>query len=161
MGRLGILAALVAILSLSFISPAASAPCPAGAVAMNVGSTADLQNMTNLINCTGKGSFDVIWTGTLPLLQTIELSDTKNLTITGSTYSTLLTGSLGAGIDAGNTTGLFAVSGGSTLRLQNLVLKGGSAEDGGGVDVRSSSTVNVVGCSFLNNSASIGGKPNN
>ncbi|CAM9817102.1 unnamed protein product, partial [Laminaria digitata] len=80
----------------------------------------------------------------------------KNLTITGC--STLVTGRPGAEIDAGNTTGLFSVSGGSTLRLQNLLLKGGSSEDGGGVDVRSSSSLYVVDCSFVNNSASAGGK---
>lgn len=123
---------------------------------MDVGSTTDLQRMTNAINCTGEGAFDVTWNGTVPIDQRIELSDKKNLTITGSV--TLVTGRPGAVIYARNKTGLFSVSGGSTLKLQNLVLKGGSSEEGGGVYMRSSSSVYVVGCSFIDNNASTGGE---
>lgn len=153
--RRSIFAVVVAILYPWSTSSADSAPCPAGAVAMDVGSTTDLQKLTTALNCSGEGAFDVTWIGRLPLRQRIDLSGNKNLTITGS--STLLTGRPGAEIDAGNSTGLFLVSGGSTLRLHNLVLKGGSSDDGGVVDVRASSSVHVVDCSFTNNNASTGG----
>ena len=146
---------VVTHLSLLFVSPTTSAPCSAGTITLNVGSESDLQAMTNTINCTGEGVFDVEWIGNLQLQQKIFLSGSKNLTITGS--SARLPGVPGDGMDAGNVTGIFAVSGGSTLRLQNLVLKGGFAEIGGGIDVRSSSVVHVNGCSFTNNVASTGG----
>lgn len=157
--RLGLLVVMVTMISIILLSgmPVVhSAPCSASTIAMSVGTTAELQNMTNALNCTGGGAFDVTWTGSLQLEEIIQLSDNKNLTVTGS--SPLKTGLPSDGIDAGNATGIFSVSGGSTLRLQNLVLEGGSAANGGGVDVRSFSSVYVDGCFFSNNSASTGGE---
>ncbi|CAM9810348.1 unnamed protein product, partial [Laminaria digitata] len=63
-------------------------------------------------------------------------------------------------VDAGEggRPGLFSVSNGSTLRLNNLVLEGGNAEDGGAVDMFHSSSLLVFGCTFVNNNASRGGK---
>lgn len=143
------------LLSLSIISPAESAPCSAGTIAMEVGSATELGIMTNAINCTGEGTFDVTWKGRLQLLQTIELSDNKNLTVTGSSSSLdVLPSDV---IDAPDASGIFSVSGGSTLSLKHLVLFGGTSEVGGAVEARSSSSVHLVGCSFISNNASIGG----
>lgn len=150
------MAVVVAILSHSFILGVAPAPCSTETIAMEVGSTAELLSMINTINCTGEGTFDVTWTGSLQLGQTIELSDNKNLTITGS--GAVPVAPHGVVIDGGNTSGIFSVSGSSTLSLKGLTLKGGSSNDGGGVDVRSSSSAFVFGCYFTGNNASTGGE---
>lgn len=151
-----VLAVMTAIVALSFMPPTASAPCSAGTIAMDVVSAADLQNMANTINCTGEGTFDVTWIGSLQLEQRIELSDNKELTITGSSLlSTVLPEAV---IDARNTTGIISVSDGSTLNLVNLVLKGGNSEKGGAVDVRSSSALYVTDCFITSNNASRGGE---
>ena len=93
----------------------------------------------------------------------IELFDRKNVTVTGTSFPSFFGGlgddnADGVVIDAGSGTGIFSVSNGSTLRLNNLVLEGGNAENGGAVDVRSSSSLFVFGCLFANNKASNGGE---
>ena len=157
--RLHLMKAMVAaVLALPFMSfmPAASAPCIAGTIAMEVGSAADLQNMAGTMNCTGKGTFHVTWIGSLQLAERMELSGNKELTITGSTpLSTVLPEAV---IDAGKTTGIISVSDGSTLNLVSLVLKGGSSENGGAVDVSSFSSVYVADCFLTSNTASTGGE---
>ena len=119
---------------------------------MEVASAADLESMSDAINCTGEGTFDVTWIGSLQLHQSIEISDNKQLTITGSSPVPETV------IDGGNATNIISVSGGSTLNLVSLVLKGGNSDEGGAVAARDSSLVNVVGCSITNNNASLGGE---
>lgn len=157
--RLHVIEAMVsAVVASSFMSfmPAASAPCSAGTIAMEVGSAADLHNLANTMNCTGMGKFDVTWIGSLQLEKRIEVSDNKELTITGSTP--LFTVLPEAVIDAGNTTGIISVSKGSTLTLVSLLLKGGNSESGGAVDVSSFSSIYVADCLLTSNNASIGGE---
>ena len=85
------------------------------------------------------------------------------MTITGAS-SSRFDGGLGGDnangvvIDAGSGTGIFSVSDGSTLRLNNLVLERGNAENGGAVGVRSSSSFFAFDCIFSNNNASNGGE---
>ena len=153
---LGVLVLVVGMLSYSFMSGAEAAACSAGAISMNVTTAAELQNMIDTINCTGEGFFHATWTGSLQLGQRIELSDSKTLTITGS--RPVLTNLPSAVIDAGGTTGIFGVSNGSTLTLDNLVLQGGASENGAAVDVRSFSSVHVSGCVFVNNNSTTGGE---
>lgn len=153
-------------LSLSFTPGAESGLCPTGTTSMEVATTSDLQSMMNTINCTGKGTFNVTWIGTVPLGQTIEVCEEKQLTVTGSTS----TESTSAGststvadvpsavIDAGRTTGIFRVCDGSTLRLNRLVLEGGASTSGAAVNASSFSSVIVDNCTFTNNSATDGGE---
>ncbi|CAM9993555.1 unnamed protein product, partial [Laminaria digitata] len=61
-------------------------------------------------------------------------------------------------INAGIGLSMFLVVDESTLTLNNITLDGGSSEYGGAVSVRSSSTLNVFGCTFTNNQASTGGE---
>lgn len=154
--RLPAVAVMLANLSLSFTSAEEPPPCLGGTTAIEVASTTDLQNMLNTINCTGEGTFDVTWIGNLQLEQTIEISDNKNLTITGpSPPFTVLPEAV---IDAGNTTGIVSVSGGSTVKLVSLVLMGGNSHDGGAVLAHSFSSVSVIGCSILSSNGSTGGE---
>lgn len=150
--RLYALKAIVAALSLSILPTANPAPCYNGTLTMDVASAADLELMSDTINCTGGGTFYVTWIGTVQLAKSIEVSDNQQLTITGSSPFPESV------IDGGNTTNIVSVSGGSTLNLIGLVLKGGNSEDGGAVSASDFSFVNVVDCSFTNNNASLGGE---
>lgn len=155
---LAFVVAMAAILVLfsSFTTVAGAAPCPAGAVSMDVATTAELQAMINTINCTGEGIFDVTWIGSVPLVQTIEVCEKKQLTVTGSASTP--TNLPSATIDAGSTTGIFRVYNGSTLNLNNLLLEGGISSSGAAIDVRVSSSVYVADCAFTNNNATTGGE---
>lgn len=141
---------------LFFMAGAMSAPCSGDTVSMTVTTPAELQSMISLMNCTGKGTFDVVWTGTVPLLQAIEVSQMKKLTVTGS----------GRGfadpssdvMDAGSTTGIFQVSNRSTLTLNGMVLDGGTSLQGAAIHARGYSFVRVNGCTFTNNNATDGGE---
>eukprot|EP00904_Undaria_pinnatifida_P002787 jgi/Undpi1/12509/HiC_scaffold_6.g02178.m1 len=149
--RFDVLKAIVAILSISVLPVATPAPCTTETIVMEVASAADLETMSNAINCTGEGTFHVTWIGSLQLHQSIDISDNKQLTITGSNPVPETV------IDGGNATNIVSVSGGSTLNLVSLVLNGGNSDEGGAVAARDFSVVNVVGCSFTNNNASLGG----
>ena len=150
--RFDVLKAIVAILSISVLPVATPAPCTTETIVMEVASAADLETMSNAINCTGEGTFHVTWIGSLQLHQSIDISDNKQLTITGSNPVPETV------IDGGNATNIVSVSGGSTLNLVSLVLNGGNSDEGGAVAARDFSVVNVVGCSFTNNNASLGGE---
>lgn len=152
-----LLALALAVVAISFPLGTESAPCPTGTVAMNVASAADVQNLTDVLNCAGPGDFNVLWHSNQTLAQRIEVSDRKNVTVTGSAFPTIH-GVQYDDNDAGGGSGMFYVTRGSTLRLSNLVLDGGSAENGGSVRVLSSSNLFVYSCTFSNNIASKGGE---
>lgn len=160
-----IMAVLAAGLAMSSMSRAEPAPCPLGIVAVNVSSTADVQNLTEVLACTGGGSFSVTWYASLTIEKRIEVFDDKDVTVTGTSLPGSSLDALGdesiAGaifLKPGSGTGMFAVSNGSTLRLNHLALEGGGAENGGVVEVVSSSSLFVFGCTFANNNASKGGE---
>ena len=149
-------------LTTCFISGADSASCPSVTVPVNITSKADVQSLTDALACEGEGDFNITWYSSLTIEKTIEVFDRKNVAVTGA--GSLVGGRLGndngAGvvINAGGGTGVFSVSDGSTLYLNNLVLEGGNAENGGAVDVRSTSSLFAFGCIFSNNNASNGGE---
>lgn len=136
-------------LAISFMSGVNSASCSLSTVTVNVNSPADVQNLTDALACTGGGAFNISWNSSVAIAEKIEVSNSKDVTITG-TGSTVVSPASGAGI--------FSVSGGSTLRLNDLVLAGGSADQGGAVDLLSSSSLFVSDCDFTNNNASNGGE---
>ena len=156
------MATLVFGSTMCFTSGAELAPCPSVTVAVNIGSTADVQSLTDALACAGEGVFNITWYSSLAIEERIEVSDNKNVTVTGTSPS--FGGGLADGndagviIDAGSGTGIFSVFHGSTLRLNNLVLEGGNTEHGGAVEVLSSSSLFVFDCLFKNNNASNGGE---
>lgn len=157
-----IMAPTIVGLALSFLSGARAEPCPSGTVAVNVTSTADIQNLTAALACTGQGAFDITWYSSLVIMQRIEVSSSKDVTVAGTGFPSIrgvLADDDGADaiVDAGAVGGLFKVSDGSTLRLSGLLLEGGHAEQGGAVNLNSSSSLVVFGCTFANNSAADGG----
>lgn len=151
----------VAGLLLSFIAGAEAAECSSTTVVLDVASTDDLQDFIDAVNCTGEGEFNVTWYGNLQVGEVIDISDQKRLTVTGSDSSVAGidddTDAV-AVIDAGGTNGLFSLSEGSTLILNNLVLTRGDSDSGGAISASSSSAVRVVDCVFSNNTASTGGE---
>lgn len=143
-----------------------AAPCLSGTVAVDVTSAADVQNLTNALECAGEGAFDITWYPNVAITQRIDVTNSKNVTVTGNDFPRIR-GTLPddtaadtiVDVGAGGSGGLFSVSNGSTLRLNNLVLEGGNAENGGAVDVLSSSSLFLFGCTFADNNASNGGEP--
>lgn len=138
----------------SFLLGAVSALCPSSTVQVNVTSTADLQELTAALACSGKGSFDITWHSSLTVTQSIKVSDSKDVAITGSGFPRIRGGAI---VNAGAGSGIFSVSNRSSLHLIDLMVDGGNAENGGAVNVYSSSTLFVVGCTFVDNTASYGG----
>lgn len=138
---------------------AQQAPCPSHTVQVNLKSGGGVQSLTDAMNCTGAGVYNVTLHGRLQLKKRIEISAQKHITFTGY-LDDAITGYKDCGvaaIDAGGTTGIFRVSQGSTLSIKDLQLRGGYSEDGGAVAVTSSSTFIASGCVFTNNSASTAG----
>lgn len=142
--------------AISFILGTESALCPSSTVTIDVTSAADVQNLTDVLACTGEGAFDIVWYPSVTIGQEIEVSSGKNVAITGVGLPSIR----GADADAevGSGTGMFSVSNGSTLTLNHLVLEGGNAEHGGAVNLISSSFLFVLSCAFANNSAENGGE---
>lgn len=149
--------------AVSCLPGAHSAPCPVGTVDINVRYPADVHNLADAFNCTGQGAFNVTWYSNLTLVNSINVADMKQVTVTGSGSPTI-SGGLGDDNDDGSIddprtgTQIFSVSNGSSLRLSHLVLEGGQAEHGGAIEVSSSSSLFVFDCSFSNNNASRGGE---
>lgn len=138
----------------AFLSGAASAPCPSSTVQVNVTFAADLRNLTDALACSGKGSFDITWYSSLTVTHIIEVSDSKDVVVTGAGFPSIR----GAVPATGAGSGIFFVSNGSSLRLVDLVMEDGNAEYGGAVDLQFSSSLFVFGCTFVNNTASYGGE---
>ncbi|MEP3108479.1 MAG: hypothetical protein ABJO54_15540 [Hyphomicrobiales bacterium] len=146
-----------------FLSGADSGPCPSATVELHINSTADVQTLTDALSCMGEGIFSITWHGSLAIDEVIKVSDKKNVTVTGAGSATFRDAfgdddGDGAVIDARTGTSIFSVSNVSTLRLNNLVLAGGKAENGGAVAVFSSSALVVFDCTFTSNIASNGGE---
>ena len=150
----------------SFISGAELVACPSETVSMDLTTTADIQSLTDAMNCSGEGFFNATLYNSVQIQQRIEVSDQKTVTITGEGLPTISAATLDDALDSaessavtdvGNSIGIFLVSGGSTLTVNALVLEGGRSEDGGAVVVLSSSSMHVFDCTFKNNNATTGG----
>ena len=136
-----------------FMSGSESALCPSRTVDLNVNSTADVHTLSDVLACTGDGSFNITWCASLTIESRIEISDMKNVTVTGNGFP-----SLRGAVSEENDAGIFSVAMGSTLRLNHVALEGVNAANGGAVIVRSSSSLFLVDCVFRDNNASIGGE---
>lgn len=141
---------------------AVSVPCPSGTVGFNVNSTTDVQTFTDQLNCTGEGVFHITWFANLTLHRTIEFSNMKDVTITGSGFPVIRGGlgyyNAGRAVGSDRAFGMFALSNGSTLRLNNVVLEEGNADNGGAVVLLANSSLFSYGCTFTGNSAANGGE---
>lgn len=114
--------------------------------------------------CRVSGVFNVTWYNSLNIYQRIEISDHKNLTVTGIGFPTIRSAliddeDIDIAIDMGSsTTGLFRVQNASSLILNQLRIEGGSSDHGGAVSAVSSSLLYVHHCEFTNNNATNGGE---
>ena len=146
-----------------------SAPCATSVTEMDVTSVADVETLVEALTCTGGGIFNVTWHGTVAVPQMINVTGGSHLTVAQARLDSL--SSTGEGLDesavveAGSSTGLFLVSGGSVLTLVDLELRGGSSYKGGAVTAVSDSALELdsnrltaVGCTFTSNTATVGGE---
>lgn len=147
--------AAAAGLLICFNSEAEAAACSPRTVNMDVAKTSDLQSLADAMDCTGKGYYNVTWHGKIEMDHTIEVFGEKTVTVTGSGTTT---NDIHDTLYAGGIRIIFSVSDGSTLKLNRLVLDGGSEEEGGAVAVRESSCLHVSNCIFVNNAALAGGE---
>lgn len=160
----GAFAIMMAGWTLLFISGAETAPCPGGTVDIHVTEAGDLPRLSDVLNCTGGGVFNISWLSSLYIPQVIEVSSSKVVTVTGSGFPTISgvlnddVDAVDVEIDSGSTSGMFSVSDGSTLSINDIVMNGGQSEEGGAIAVLSSSSLWVSGCTFKNNNASTGGE---
>lgn len=159
-------AMLVAGSTVAFLAGAQLAPCPSDPVLVDLRTTGDIQRLSDAMNCSGPGEFNVAWHNSLQLDSRIEVSSRKHVTITGSSSTGIPTVTAAphddttdnaTSNDPGNISGIFLVSNGSTLTMNNMALDGGYSEDGGAVTVLGSSYLNVIDCIFTNNHASRNG----
>ena len=154
---------LVAGLTIAIIAGAEVAPCPSDTVSVNLAATEDIQRLTDAMNCSGGGEYNVTWSNSLQLESRIKVSTGKHVTITGSSKTPTVTAAPHhthdniSIVDVGDISGIFLVSDNSTLTIHKMVLDGGYSEDGGAVAVISSSYLNVIDCVFTNNNALNGG----
>ena len=149
--RADILAVVVTALASFLVPVVVSIACESGAYVAEVKAADDVQHLLNEMNCTGERAFSVTWSGVHIITKRIEVSEGKNLSVTGANDGP-------NGIDAEGADGIFLVSNRSTLTLDNLRLRGGNSPGtGGAVAVDVSSIVNVTDCSFEGNTASISG----
>lgn len=133
--------------------------CPTAAQSFNVTSTAKAAELATALNCSGGGSFDVLWEGSVFVQETLALTDGIEVTITGV--------GLDATADGNGATQLFTVVN-STLNLADIALQNGDGFSGdntlssnNGGAIWASGPNSVVSCSgttsFISNSASNGG----
>lgn len=122
-------------------------PCPAEVTSRIVSTAADAVELTDALSCSGAGQFVVDWTGEVLLSRTISVSNGSILTVRGSPTGAAV-------IHGGETVRLFEVIDGSKLELNSVTLIGGSAEDGGAVQILGElSVLAASNCSFIGNNA--------
>lgn len=161
--KFGLMAIIVAGMAIVLVRGGQPAPCPPDTVTVDAISSTGAKDLTDALNCTGPGVVHVAVHGRLQIEQRIEISDQKNVVIKGSADNALdsmIDAYSYAEIDAGHKSGIFLVSNGSTLSISQLILKGGYSQNGGAVDVISSSFLYVVNSTFMNNRASSAGGAN-
>lgn len=150
--------------------------CPEGINKMSVMTAADADILTSSLECTGATSFVVTWVGSVIVKRSIVVSGGSSLTVTGSgwinssavedqTGNTAGSSIEGSSIDGGGSVGIFIVSGGSTLALQDIVLQHGNSSRGGAISAKASNSstgqnaISITDCLFLrNNGTSSGGE---
>ncbi|CAM9657642.1 unnamed protein product, partial [Choristocarpus tenellus] len=119
-------------------------PCEPAHQTWQVQSTLNATNLSQALKCSN-GSFRVNWTGAIVVEETISVFDGTLLDVTG--YGPL------AVADGGGTTQLFSVIRAS-LKMSNMSITNGHAENGGGLSVTSNSAVSWRGkMAFTNNIA--------
>lgn len=129
--------------------------CPVGVDSRVVSNTLEASELSDALACEGAGHFEVEWSGSVLLAQTIVISNGIFVRVTASSGGEAV-------IDGGGALGLFQVDGGS-LELNEVSLVGGLANwdygfPGGGAVYATGfdhSRLVATSCSFIGNSATI------
>lgn len=74
-----------------------------GVTALSVSSTAEALELTNELQCSGAGDFEVEWSGEVVVTKTLAVSNGTSLKVTGSIFD-------GAVMDGGGAIQLFVVA---------------------------------------------------
>lgn len=104
-------------------------------------------SLASAIGCSD-GNFTVTWVGAITVSQTLTIADGTSLTITGEGTDSAMDGAGTAGPL------LFVEGDSSSLTLRNLEITRGSGTKGGAIYALTSTTVNIINCTFSDNDAS-------
>lgn len=124
-------------------------PCATELVSLTVASTEDADALSEALNCTGAGDFDVIWSGHVEISQTLEISDGTTLTVNGELGSPATIADDGAAVDGGGMVQLFSVLNGAVLNLYDVSLVNGVGGHGAAVYAGGGSHVTIRGADSL------------
>lgn len=139
-----------------------SVPCVAELVSLTVSNATDALELSDALNCTGAGQFNVIWTGHVEISQTFALSNGTTLSITAGDSSTTSAyadaSTTNAVVDGGGVMQLFSVLGGSKLNLNGVSLVNGMGLHGAAVHAEGNSQVTICGGTIAENHGTSEGK---
>eukprot|EP00752_Nemacystus_decipiens_P012244 g10853.t1 len=122
-----------------------SEPCGPGTVNMTVGSPEDADKLSEALACTGGGSFEVAWNGTVRITRSLVVGEGSFLNITG--------GSGDATVNGGGITRLFNITG-AVLHIENVVLsRGATNASGAAILATGGATIVARACAFSTNTA--------
>lgn len=157
------MAIIAAGMAFTLVGGGQAIECSSSTTSVTLTASGGLQNLTDAMDCTGPGVYNVTLHGRLQIEQAIEIVDQKHVHVTGvydDSQEIAGDGYRYPVIDAGSSTGIFFVSNRSRLNIRFLTLAGGHSDDGGAVRVTSSSLLYVSDCDFTNNRASTTGGEN-
>lgn len=145
-----ILGLLVVPLLLTWVDAAESAECFDQAVEINVYDTTNTSDLAQTLACSTTEELTVVWQGEVQLSSTLAVGNSTTLKITGVN---------GASMNGGGAIQLIRVTGGATLILTNVSLRGGWVPDGegGSISANENSSVFLEDCSFIDNKAGTNG----
>lgn len=126
----------------------AQSACPVGVSSLLVSSPAEALELSQALNCSGPGQFEVDWSGEVLISSTIDVSDGVSLTVTGSSPL----GADQAIINGGGISGvqLFTLRDGAELELNSVSLVDGVGF-GAAVSASEGSRLVARDCSFVGN----------
>lgn len=128
----------------------AATGCVGGAIEATVSNTTHVDNLAEALACSDAQQLFVSWYGNVKVSSTLTVRNNTVLNIIGRD---------GAAIEGGGGLRLFSILDGATLKLYNVSVGKGHAQDGtgGAIFVDEASHVALHHCSFTDNFASLHG----
>lgn len=136
------------IIALLFLRAVQAAECASEVASFDVSTADGADELVHSLMCIGSTHVTVDWHGWVKLTQTIAVGNGSSLSINGLEEAV---------IDGGSAIPLITVSGGATLKLNNISLENGWAADQGGAVFVNESYIALDSCRFSGNNATIDG----
>lgn len=134
---------LTLLLVLTLLGYAHAAVCDPQAVAMTVEDEAGALELAAALECS-QGIFDVTWVGAVELGVPLAVNLGNALAISGVGNASVLGNDVALGL-------IYVEGSTSALTLQNVEVRGGASADGGAVKANDGAVVQIVDCTFVEN----------